>query len=125
LALLSARVAAFEKPVSITKHDDKDDPDAPLQDDSLAPLVERTDPKTQVVTQIDVLYESEVIFPDREPDGNPITDGIRTKMIVDVATFEACIAGDPNGALQWRLCEIRPALEFGYGVGFMSLNTKQ
>jgi hypothetical protein len=110
-------VASIEKPLTSKQTDD--DPDAPLVDDSLKPDIERDDSKPQIVTQLEVLYESEVTLPKTDHEGN------KSKMVVDVATFEACIANDPNGALRWRLCYTRPALEFGYGVGPVSLNTKR
>lgn len=122
--MLSARVLSIEKPIATNKQEDDNDPDAPLEDDSLKPHIEREDSKPQIVTQLEVLYESEVTLPETDPDGNERADGVRTKMVVDVATFEACLAGDPNGDLQWKLCYTRPALEFGYGAGPMSLNAR-
>jgi hypothetical protein len=111
--------------MSTKQNKDDEDPDAPLEDDTLKPHVERADSKPQIVTQLEVLYESEVTLTEIVQEGNNREDGVRSKMVVDVATFEACLAGDPNGEMQWRLCYTRPALEFGYGVAPLSLNTRQ
>jgi hypothetical protein len=115
-------VASIEKPIISSDKDDQQDPNAPLEDDALKPhhIIERDDTKPQIVTQLEVLYESEVTLTETTTDENNGSN-IRSKMVVDVATFEACIAGDPNGEnMQWRLCYTRPALEFGYGF-----NTRQ
>ena len=121
--MLSARVASIEKPITIKPT--VDDPDAPLEDDSLKPHVEREDSKPQIVTQLEVLFESEVTLPETDQDGSKRTDGQRSKMVVDVATFEACIGGDPNGDMRWRLCHTRPALEFGYSASPMMNSTSK
>ncbi|KAL3764511.1 LOW QUALITY PROTEIN: hypothetical protein ACHAWO_007028 [Cyclotella atomus] len=105
LALLSARVE---------QNKDGEDLDAPLKDDTLKPHVERADSKPQIVAQLEVLYESDVTWNEADQEGNKREDGAR--MIVNVATFEACLAGDPNGEMQLRLCDTRQALGFGYGV---------
>ena len=123
MALLCARVASIEKSISIRKQSDDDDRNKPLEDDSLEPHIAKSDSKPQIVTQLEVLYESEVTLPETDTDGN-IRAGVHTKKVVDVATFESCIAGDPNGELQWRLCHTRPAFEFGYTISPMNLGTK-
>lgn len=62
----------------------------------------------QIVTHLEVLYEREL---------EPTVYGEDSSSVVNVATFEACIYGDPNGEqLQWRLCQTRPASEFPYLV---------
>lgn len=124
MALLSARAVSIEKPVTVSENSGDDDPNAPLEDDTLKPHIERGDSQPQIVTQLEVLYESEVTLPETDDGDSKRTDVVRTKRVVDVATFEACLAGDPNGDLRWRLCYTRPALEFGYGAGPM-LHTKQ
>ena len=94
MALLSARVAEIEKPTSVNAEGEH-------QDGSYATL-------NQIVTQLEVLYERELL---------PNAFGEEVSNIVNVATFEACILGDPNGEeLQWRLCQTRPATEFPYLV---------
>jgi len=89
LALLSARVAEIENPTL-------DD----YEDESQSSKLK------QIVTQLEVLYERELA---------PCGYGDDVSNIVNVATFEACILGDPNGEqLQWRLCQTRPASEFPF-----------
>ncbi len=109
-------MASIEKPILAKQNKDDEDLDAPLKDDTLKPHVERADSKPQIVTQLEVLYESEVTWKETDQEGNKREDSARSKVIVNVATFEACLAGDPNGKMQWRLCDTRLALEFGYGV---------
>lgn len=94
MALISARVAEIEKPESLdTKENDQ---------------VRSYSTLNQIVTQLEVLYERELL---------PNAFGEELSNIVNVATFEACIMGDPNGEkLQWRLCQTRPATEFPYLV---------
>ena len=121
--MLSARVASVDKPVTLNSAED--DPNAPLEDDSLKPHVERQYSKPQIVTQLEVLFESEVTLPEIDKNGNKRADGQKSKMTVDVATFEACISGDPNGDMRWRLCQTRPALEFGYSVSPMMNSTSK
>ena len=90
LALLHARVAAIEKP-----EPDNVDSRASTKDGSCL---------AQIVTQLEVLYEREIALPPGDDAYN---------IVANVATFEACIHGDPNGEqLQWRLCQTRPASEF-------------
>ena len=97
MALLSARVAEIEKPMS----DDNKNQCAPLEDDTYSSTLK------QIVTQLEVLYEREIYFPPGIGELNDISS------VFNVATFEACILGDPNGdELQWRLCQTRPASEF-------------
>ncbi len=113
VALLSARLDEFEAPLSendnnFTKLDDKGDPDAPLEDDSLIPHRHDSDPETttQVVAQFEVLYDLQLTY--EKDDGEN-----HTETEVNVACFEACLYGDPNGdELRWRLHGIRPAFEF-------------
>lgn len=88
----------------------KKDTDAPLEDDSLslAEALARHQGDTQVVTQLEVLYELQQSSID--DDGKT-----HARTSVMVAKFEACLGGDPNGdELRWRIASYRPAMEFGY-----------
>mmetsp|Transcript_45417 Transcript_45417/g.95320 ORF Transcript_45417/g.95320 Transcript_45417/m.95320 type:complete len:412 (-) Transcript_45417:1691-2926(-) len=105
VALLSARVEEIFP--QRTMQEGGDDPDAPLEDDSLRPHRINTE---QVVTQLEVLYELEQSC--INDDGKK-----RTQTSVMVGKFEACLDGNPNRGeegLRWRLCSYRPAVEFGY-----------
>ena len=109
VALLSARIQEITAPdKAITER--INDPDAPLEDDALKPHIDkREDAATQVVTQLEVLYDLEQSYINGE-------DKTLKQSSVMVGKFEACLRGDPNGnELRWRLCSYRPALEFGYG----------
>ena len=53
---------------------DGEDLDAPLKDDTLKPHVERADSKPQIVTQLEVLYESEVTWKETDQEGNKRED---------------------------------------------------
>jgi hypothetical protein len=116
VALISARVKSIENEIT-AKDSDDDDPNAPLEDDSLSTSTSTNLSTPQTVAQLEVLYESEITLPKLDSEGN--SDGSEvTKIVVTVATFEACIDGDPNGdKMRWRLCGERPAMEFGYHVG--------
>lgn len=97
LALLSARVAEIEKPMS----DDNKNQCAPLEDGTYPSTLK------QIITQLEVLYEREIYLPPGIGAPNDISS------VFNVATFEACLLGDPNGDQpQWRLCQTRPASEF-------------
>jgi hypothetical protein len=90
-------VAEFAKPTTYNNDDESKQQDGTY---SLA--------LKQIVTQLEVLYERELA---------PTVYGEDASSIVNVATFEACILGDPNGEqVQWRLCQTRPASEFPYLV---------
>lgn len=94
MALLSARVAEIEKPSSYNHGNEV------AKDDTTSYSSE----SNQVITQLEVLYEREL---------SPVVYGEDSSSVVNVATFEACVFGDPNGEqLQWRLCQTRPASEF-------------
>ncbi|KAL3764512.1 hypothetical protein ACHAWO_007029 [Cyclotella atomus] len=96
LALLSARVAEIERPSSSKRGNEA------KQDETYSSGL------NQVITQLEVLYEREIC---------EVVYGEGSSNVVNVATFEACIFGDPNGEqLQWRLCQTRPASEFPYLV---------
>ena len=115
VALLSARVEEISPPspsaeqTILQKKDD--DPDAPLEDDSLMPLRQSTnseedDSKAQVITQLEVLYELQQSSINNEGK-------TRTQTSVMVGKFEGCLDGDPNGdELRWKLASYRPAVEF-------------
>mmetsp|Transcript_10812 Transcript_10812/g.21031 ORF Transcript_10812/g.21031 Transcript_10812/m.21031 type:complete len:415 (+) Transcript_10812:131-1375(+) len=113
VALLSARLEEIEAPLAVnnnntTKGEETSDPDAPLEDDSLIPHSNNSDQEssTQVVAQFEVLYDLELTL--ENDDGET-----QTETEVNVACFEACLYGDPNGdELRWRLHGIRPAFEF-------------
>eukprot|EP01082_Thalassiosira_pseudonana_P003526 g2864.t1 g2864 contig12:942653-944010(-) len=109
VALLSARIQEITAPDKAIA-ERINDPDAPLEDDALKPHIDkREDAATQVVTQLEVLYDLEQSYINGE-------DKTLKQSSVMVGKFEACLRGDPNGnELRWRLCSYRPALEFGYG----------
>ena len=95
LALLSARIAEIEKP------EDNVEDETYYEEESCTTM-------NQIVTQLEVLYEREL---------SPTRYGDDVSSRTNVATFEACISGDPNGEqLQWRLSQTRPASEFPYLV---------
>ena len=102
--LLSARVEgihAMSENNDSHNDEDKNDPDAPLEDESLQPFPEsRSDREKppQTVLQLEVLYDLEF---------TPLVDEDKSKSFksVNVAKFETCLKGDPNGDdRQWRLC---------------------
>jgi hypothetical protein len=94
--LLSARVVEIERPSSFKRGNEA------KQDETYSSGL------NQVITQLEVLYEREIC---------EVVYGEGSSNVVNVATFEACIFGDPNGEqLQWRLCQTRPASEFPYLV---------
>ena len=96
MALLSARVAEIERPSSSKRGNEAKQGE--MYSSGL----------NQVITQLEVLYEREIC---------EVIYGEGSSSVVNVATFEACIFGDPNGEqLQWRLCQTRPASEFPYLV---------
>jgi hypothetical protein len=86
------------------------DPDAPLEDESLQPFAEtRDDRKSQIILQLEVLYDLEFLSQTEDADNN------KSFKSVSVAKFETCLRDDPNGEeMQWRLCSWRPAKEFGH-----------
>lgn len=109
--LLSARVEEIEASRNEGRRNAEDnDPDAPLEDESLQPFAEtRDDRKSQIILQLEVLYDLEFL-PETDVD-----DSNKSFKSVSVAKFETCLKGDPNGdELQWRLCSWRPAKEFGH-----------
>ena len=109
--LLSARVEEIEAKENEARRNAEDnDPNAPLEDESLQPFAEtRDDRKSQTVLQLEVLYDLEFLSNNDEADNN------KSFKSVNVAKFETCLKGNPNGdELQWRLCSWRPALEFGH-----------
>ena len=90
-------MAEIEKPADYSTEDEVNQ-----QDNSYSSTLK------QIVTQLEVLYERELAS---------TVYGEDSSSVVNVATFEACILGDPNGEqLQWRLCQTRPASEFPYLV---------
>lgn len=102
--LLSARVEeihAMNENNGSHNDEDKNDPDAPLEDESLQPFPELRsdrDKPPQTVLQLEVLYDLEF---------TPQADDDKKKSFksVNVAKFETCLKGDPNGDdRQWRLC---------------------
>ena len=100
--LLSARVEEIEGSVDKSSENEVNDPDAPLEDESLQSFADR---KAQTVLQLEVLYDLEI----------DDTDKSKSFKSVNVAKFETCIKNNPNGdELQWRLCSWRPANEFGH-----------
>jgi len=102
-ALLAARVEEVFSPIKTEDNEKSDDPDAPMEDDSLR--IDEARP--QVVCQLDVMYElSQVVRVDEK------SEKVRS---VYVGQFETCLQNDPNGdKVQWRLSSYRPAVEFGY-----------
>eukprot|EP00571_Detonula_confervacea_P006454 CAMPEP_0172325394 /NCGR_PEP_ID=MMETSP1058-20130122/53934_1 /TAXON_ID=83371 /ORGANISM="Detonula confervacea, Strain CCMP 353" /LENGTH=422 /DNA_ID=CAMNT_0013041931 /DNA_START=58 /DNA_END=1326 /DNA_ORIENTATION=- len=111
VALLSARVQEIYPPApSDQTQKSDDDPDAPLEDDSLMPHREDSESNAQVVTQLEVLYELQQSS--MNDDGKTES---RTSMMV--GKFETCLDGDPNGdsngdGVRWRLASYRRAWEF-------------
>eukprot|EP00984_Skeletonema_dohrnii_P001916 scaffold646_cov131-Skeletonema_dohrnii-CCMP3373.AAC.11 len=108
--LLSARVEEIEASgKNDGRHNAEDnDPDAPLEDESLQPFADR---KAQTVLQLEVLYD--LSFLTNTDDSN--NNNNKSFKSVNVAKFETCINNNPNGdELQWRLCSWRPAKEFGH-----------
>jgi len=111
VALLSARVEEIYPPTSeqaILLHKTKtnDDPNAPLEDESLTPPPEVDESKSQLITHLEVLYELQQSSVNDEGK-------TKTKTLVMVGKFEGCLFGDPNGdELRWKLASYRPALEF-------------
>ena len=115
VALLSARVEEIYPPSPSAKQTilqkKDDDPDAPLEDDSLMPLRQSTnsaedESRAQVITQLEVLYELQQSSINDEGK-------TRTQTSVMVGKFEGCLDGDPNGdELRWKLASYRPAVEF-------------
>ena len=107
VALLSARVeeiypgeVELSEEISRTReHGQSEDPNAPLEDDSF--VENNSDSNSQVVTQLEVLYELQ--------QSSINDDGKKhTQTSVMVGKFEACLKGDPNGdGLRWRLCSYR------------------
>ena len=116
VALLSARVeeiyppsyksSSAEQAISLQKTKSYDDPNAPLEDESLTPPPEVDESKAQLVTQLEVLYELQQSSVNDEGK-------TKTKTSVMVGKFEGCLFGDPNGdELRWKLASYRPAVEF-------------
>jgi hypothetical protein len=116
VALLSARVeeiyppsyksSSAEQAILLQKTKSYDDPNAPLEDESLTPPPEVDESKAQLVTQLEVLYELQQSSVNDEGK-------TKTKTSVMVGKFEGCLFGDPNGdELRWKLASYRPAVEF-------------
>ena len=107
VALLNARIEEIYPPVTFQTKNNDDDPDAPLEDESLSPIVNNNDP--QVVTQLDVVYELQQ---------TAVDDDGKTELIssMHVGKFETCLQGDPNrydsDELRWRLAHYRDAIEY-------------
>lgn len=107
VALLNARIEEIYPPVTFQTKNNDDDPDAPLEDESLSPIVNNNDP--QVVTQLDVVYELQQ---------TAVDDDGKTELIssMHVGKFETCLQGDPNrydsDDLRWRLSSYRDAIEY-------------
>jgi len=110
--LLSARVEEIEAGSENEgrRKSEDNDPDAPLEDESLQPFAEtRDDRKSQIILQLEVLYDLEFLSQTEDADNN------KSFKSVSVAKFETCLRDDPNGEeMQWRLCSWRPAKEFGH-----------
>jgi hypothetical protein len=110
VALLSARVEEIypsaEQAILLHKTKTNDDPNAPLDDESLTPPPEVDESKSQLITHLEVLYELQQSSINDEGK-------TKTKTLVMVGKFEGCLFGDPNGdELRWKLASYRPALEF-------------
>ena len=111
VALLSARVeeiypSSAEQAILLHKTKTNDDPNAPLEDESLTPPPEVDESKSQLITHLEVLYELQQSSINDEGK-------TKTKTLVMVGKFEGCLFGDPNGdELRWKLASYRPALEF-------------
>jgi hypothetical protein len=115
VALLSARVEEIYPPSpsaeQTTLQKKVNDPEAPLEDDSLMSHCQSKNPeedesKAQVVTQLEVLYELQQSSVNDEGK-------TRTQTSVMVGKFEGCLDGDPNGdELRWKLASYRPAIEY-------------
>ncbi len=88
VALLSARIQEITAPdKAITER--INDPDAPLEDDALKPHIDKTeDAETQVITQLEVLYDLEQSYINGE-------DKTLKQSSVMVGKFEACLRGIP------------------------------
>jgi len=128
--LLSARLEKIEesgKHVNEDGHnaEGKNDPDAPLEDESLEPFSENSDDSfPQTVLQLEVLYDLELIFKKTNEDSNEDnnksssnnnTNNNKSFKSLNVAKFETCFNGNLNGdERQWRLCSWRPAAEYGF-----------
>lgn len=113
--LLSARVEEIEASVENKDkiNEEDNDPDAPLEDESLQPFADR---KSQTLLQLEVLYDLEFLTTS-DATKNTADDSNNSNSFksVNVAKFETCIKNNPNGdELQWRLCSWRPAREFGH-----------
>lgn len=110
VALLSLRVEQIYTPSpsaeQVIAQKKVDDPNAPLEDESLTPPPEENEPKAQIVTQLEVLYELQQSSVNDEGKTN-------TQTSVMVGKFEGCLEGYPNGnELRWKLASYRPAVEF-------------
>ena len=115
VALLNARIEEIYPPPTVaagqkSQKEYNDDPDAPLEDDSLTPPQHNNDDLApQVVTQLDVLYELQ----QSSINGEGKT---HTQSSMMVGKFETCLSGDPNGNdskdVQWRIASYRSAVEF-------------
>lgn len=105
IALMSFRVEEIYPPVLKDDKKKDNDPDAPLEDDSLSPP---EDDSAQVVLQVEVLYELQQSSVGEEGE-------TRERTYVMVGKFEGCLAGQPSDNdddLQWRIASYRPAVEW-------------
>jgi len=106
IALVSVRIEEIYPPVFRDDKKKDNDPDAPLEDESLSPPV---DDSAQVVLQVEVLYELQQ---------SSVSDKGETmeRTYVMVGKFEGCLAGYPSSSgdddLKWRIASYRPAVEW-------------
>lgn len=104
IALMSVRVEDIYPPVFQDDKKKDNDPNAPLEDESLSPPV---DDSAQVVLQVEVLYELKQ---------SPVSEKGETleRTYVMVGKFEGCLAGHPSNDddLKWRIASYRPAVEW-------------
>ena len=101
IALMSVRVEEIYPPVLKDDKKKDNDPNAPLEDESLSPP---EDDSAQVVLQVEVLYELQQSSVGEEGE-------TRERTYVMVGKFESCLpSGDDD--LQWRIASYRPAVEW-------------
>ena len=104
IALVSVRVEEIYPSVFQDDKKKDNDPNAPLEDESLSPPV---DDSAQVVLQVEVLYELK--------QSSVSEKGERVeRTYVMVGKFEGCLAGYPSDDddLKWRIASYRPAVEW-------------
>lgn len=104
VALVSVRVEEIYPSVFRDDKKKDNDPDAPLEDESLSPPV---DDSAQVVLQVEVLYELQQSSVSEK--GETVE-----RTYVMVGKFEGCLAGFPSGDddLKWQIASYRPAVEW-------------